>query len=371
MANYHINNEGNAGACRATKKPCPFGGWEDHYASKKEAQKGYEEQQELLALISTGKTREHPSTTHALESSLKYTGKIPEWMDKLSETSDKSFGSKPEIIDTVELNGKDYAVVWNKNSMFRNDFYVQKEGGYRISSIEYRNMQTGEIDGFVRTTIVDDESIKRSFGDDEFTAYRSVQHRDGGARFIEDEIVNDEGTGKEYSVYPVPYDENTDPETRINEKKKIWQAAHKFVNRTPEGFDRDQLDWGRTSTLKVEHAPDDEKKLDEQIAAVKGEIEAEHEKFKQSHTTPYIDYSELEGHLRGQGVGTSMYVYTARKLAEEGKALSSSGIQSDEAKSLWKRMAADPRLNIKVMNRRYAKDDLSSTKSVLALDFRE
>lgn len=371
MANYHINNEGNAGSCRARKKPCPFGGWDDHYSSKKEAQEGYEKQQELLALISTGKVREHPSTTHALESSLKYTGKIPEWMNKLSKETEETFGSKPEIIDTVEFNGKEYAVVWSKNSMFFNDFHIQKERGYNVSSLEYIDMKTGETMGYVKTAFVDEESAKKSFGDDEFTAYRSFQDRDGGASILDNERIEDLAKNRAYSVYPAPYDENTDAETRIAEKKKIWRVVHQRMESVPEGFDRSQLSWGSFVNLKEEHAPDDEKTLDEQIKVQKEKIEEEHEKFKKSHRVPVIDFSKLENNLRGQGVGTSMYVYTARKLAEQGKVLSSSGVQSDEAKSLWKRMAADPRLKIKVISRRYEKGDFSSTKSTLALDFRE
>lgn len=371
MANYHINNEGNAGACRAKKKPCPFGGWDDHYSSKEEAREGYEKQQELLALISTGKTKEHPSTTHALESSLKYTGKIPKWMNKLSNTAEKTFGSKPEIIDTVELNGQEYAVVWNKHSTFSVDFHIQKERGYRVSAIEYRNMKTGEIEGYVKAAIVDEDSVKYSFGDDEFTAYRSFQDRDGGAPILEEERVKDKEQKKDYNIYPAPYDENTDDETRIAEKKKIWKAVHQRMESVPEGFDRRQLTWGDLVNLTEEHAPDDEKTLDEQIKVQKEKIEEEHEKFKKSHRVPVIDFSKLENNLRGQGAGTSMYVYTARKLAEEGKMLSSSGLQSDEAKSLWRRMAADPRLNVKVISRRYERDEFSSTKQALALDFRE
>lgn len=371
MANYHINEEGNAGTCRARKKPCPFGGWDDHYASKQEAQKGYEKKQELLALISTGKTREHPSTTHALESSLKYTGKIPKWMNKLSNEAEKTFGSKPEIIDTVELNGKDYAVVWNTHSTYSNDFHVQKGRGYRISALEYRDMKTGEIDGYVKAAVVDDESAKYSFGDDEFAAYRSFQDRDGGASILEDKRIEDPTRKMTYSVYPAPYDENTDDETRIVEKKKIWKAVHQSLKIVPEDFDRSQLTWGSLVNLKEEHAPDDEEKLDEQINVVKAQIEEEHKNFLKSHSNPVIDFSKLEKPLRGQGVGTSMYVYTARKLAEEGKVLSSSGIQSDEAQSLWKRMAADPRLNIKVVSSRYKKGEFDATDQKLALDFRK
>lgn len=41
MARYHINYQGNPGACDA-KYNCPFGDEQDHYKSKAEARVGYE-----------------------------------------------------------------------------------------------------------------------------------------------------------------------------------------------------------------------------------------------------------------------------------------------------------------------------------------
>lgn len=44
MAKYHVNAEGNPGACKA-KVQCPFGGAEAHYASKDDARAAYEQAQ--------------------------------------------------------------------------------------------------------------------------------------------------------------------------------------------------------------------------------------------------------------------------------------------------------------------------------------
>lgn len=45
MAKYHITAKGEAGLCRASKKPCPLGGSEDHYDSPEAAMKAFEELQ--------------------------------------------------------------------------------------------------------------------------------------------------------------------------------------------------------------------------------------------------------------------------------------------------------------------------------------
>ena len=43
MAKYHINNNGEAGLCRATKGSCPFGGSDEHFDSLEEARGQYEQ----------------------------------------------------------------------------------------------------------------------------------------------------------------------------------------------------------------------------------------------------------------------------------------------------------------------------------------
>lgn len=43
MAKFHINGAGEAGACRAEKGGCPFGGDENHYSSAEAARTAYEE----------------------------------------------------------------------------------------------------------------------------------------------------------------------------------------------------------------------------------------------------------------------------------------------------------------------------------------
>lgn len=372
MTDYHINDEGNAGICRAKKKPCPFGGWETHYASALEAEKGYEKRMELLSLIYQGKSRkkhrENLLTNQSLNSSLKYDGEKPQWLYDLSEQSEELFNSSPEIIDTLTIDDKEYAVVWSKDSLHRKDFIAQKERGYNISSIHYMDMETGEIIGYVKVKYCDNNSLKRSFGDDEFSVYRSYQDRSGKEDIIAYE--ENQSGGKSWNYAPAPYDENTEPDKRIEAKKEIWKNIYKNLNELPKGFDYNRLDYMYVRNLKAEHAPNSEKELDEQIAYGKPHFEKSVELFNKSNSVPMIDYSLLNEDLQGKGIATSMYVYAARKLGEEGQVLSSATIQSDEAKALWQRMALNPKLNMTVMTTRFEDNLSSSNNERLVLDFR-
>lgn len=42
MARYHLNHQGEPGLCRASKKPCPFGGDENHFATPELAMETFE-----------------------------------------------------------------------------------------------------------------------------------------------------------------------------------------------------------------------------------------------------------------------------------------------------------------------------------------
>lgn len=60
---------------------------------------------------------------------------------------------------------------------------------------------------------------------------------------------------------------------------------------------------------------------------------------------PLVDYilvgnrdPELEKDLQKQGIGTMLYQYGAKKMAQRGLALWASGLQSDEAKASWASM---------------------------------
>ena len=54
--------------------------------------------------------------------------------------------------------------------------------------------------------------------------------------------------------------------------------------------------------------------------------------------SPTVDFSKLEPAYRNQELAPSLYVYLARKLADQNMTLASSTVQSDEAIALWNRI---------------------------------
>lgn len=151
-----------------------------------------------------------------------------------------------------------------------------------------------------------------------------------------------------------------DKEKRVESKKKVWANAYSTMETMPNSFkERDDLD-SRSKTyynLSEKYAPNDEEKLDEEISEINKQYKEIYNNNKRSYDTPFIDYSNLDDSLRGQGVGTSMYIYSARKLSEKGLGLSASGTQTEEAQKTWKRMASDKRLPIEVRTRRFVDEE--------------
>jgi hypothetical protein len=55
MAKYHINSAGEAGACKAVKGGCPFGGLDEHYTSAEAARKAFEDTKKVEVVESLSK----------------------------------------------------------------------------------------------------------------------------------------------------------------------------------------------------------------------------------------------------------------------------------------------------------------------------
>lgn len=79
--------------------------------------------------------------------------------------------------------------------------------------------------------------------------------------------------------------------------------------------------------------------------------------------SPVIDFAKVHDAFRGQGIAPSMYVYLARKLAEQDMTLRESGCQSEEAGAMWQRMKHDPLLPIFVINDKYVLDFRSNSNT--------
>lgn len=358
MTQYHINDKGEAKPCMAKIK-CRLGAsWDEHYDNKKDAQRGYEKKQEKMMFLSANKKHQNNSLTdQALSSSLEYSGEIPQWLEKLNKNNGTNEDNQSEIIDVIDTSVGELAVVWSEIPEKDSDRHVVFKRGFNLNSIEYRNLETGEIKGYLKATYVDEKSSERAFGNDEYSALRAYTSRHLGTGIFD---VEYDETNAENDITITPNDFLNDKEKRIESKKKVWANSYRFMHLTPNSFkERDDLDYGTKVyyNLSEKYAPNDEEKLDEEISEINKQYKELHDNNKRSYDTPFIDYSNLDYSLRGQGVGASMYVYAARKLSEKGLGLSASGTQTEEAQKAWKRMVSDKRLPIEVRTRRFVDEE--------------
>jgi len=60
MARFHINKQGNAGLCKATKGGCPFGGDDAHFPSLESAREAFEHSMEALPPVTTATRMKQP-----------------------------------------------------------------------------------------------------------------------------------------------------------------------------------------------------------------------------------------------------------------------------------------------------------------------
>jgi len=357
MAKYHINEAGNPGVCKARTKPCPFGGESDHYADPMEARRIYERQQELLADIGVGDSHAlSPATELALTASLEPLPRQPRWIKGLTSRLQKEFfGVTPQAIAVIDSPLGPLAVVWEAASVEANDISSEIEQGYRIARITYRTLRKGEIVAYAKAAHISPAALNESYGSDEWRGLRYSRHRDS---FYAMDIHYPEGNySPEQSA--VGLDRTQVDIPKLDTKEKLVEFVGKaqshlrsYTDRLPMSMDEPEL---RTELSRLQKEASD--RLDAHGAGF---------------AEPYIDYINLDrDELRGQGLGASLYVFMARKQAEQGLSLRASGLQTPEAAKSWKRMAADSRFPVKVSNSVYQGRGERTVSTGYSLDFRQ
>lgn len=166
----------------------------------------------------------HPLTAQALNSSLSYNGDTPQWFHELADQCRAEDKDLPMILDSFEHNGNTILVTWFPQSIRSLDRSPQKRG-WCVSTIEYRELMTGEPVGYIKAMYATKETMARA---------------------------------------------------------------------------------GERNNAKV--------------------------------TAPTVDFSKLESEYRGQGLAPSLYVYLAKKLADQQMTLASSTVQTEYAVTLWNRI---------------------------------
>ena len=280
----------------------------------------------------------HPVSAAGVFSS-SWTGKAPKWWKKYESKAmaDEQLPTKPELIDIIDSPAGPLAVVWQNESQADNDRSVTMSSGMGVSVCYYKSVKTGETLGYVKMTSMNPESFERSFGNDEFTPFRYMS-RYSGSRY------GFEGGWDE------PYgNRNLTGEELLQKRREVWVKAQNNLGR---GLYTEDKEYVSAVNVSARHLPDDKtvaKDLKEFAAPVKKEMTNKRTYFK----TPYVDYSKVEEPLKGKGFGAALYVYTAKKLGENGQVLRGSGIQSDDAQALWSRFTTKFPKNISSIKLNY------------------
>lgn len=272
----------------------------------------------------------------------------PAWWDEYRSATESNptplLAITPELLAVLDTPHGKVAVSWEERSQFEGDRDIIMNSGYHIRALVMRDFETGEQVGYLRSTMMDEASMKQSFGVDEFDVFRYYSRKKGMG-------------------CPVPSPEeiqNADEETLRQVRRKAWLAARQ---------DRDlggplKLSDGthiERYQLTENHIPDDvvvKKDLDALAKRIRKMMNDDLKWAKE----PFVDYSRVSDTYQGMGYGTAMYILTARKLATQGRVLTASGVQSDEAQATWQRMKRNFPNNVKFIKK-------SNSREYAALDF--
>lgn len=258
----------------------------------------------------------------AVESSLVWKGKQPSWWKQYEAEALKNEGLpvKAELIDVVDSPLGKLAVVWQDGSMEKRDRGLSEDSGMGTRVCYYKSFETGETLGYVKMTYIDDASAEKSFGNDEFTPFRWEDRYSGtsyGFRFQDDMEATMNG--------------NLTEEELLKVRKKVWSSAQRSSGK---GITNSEGKYIPSYNISEEDIPEGEA-LIKDLKAFSKEMNKTIKAKKKYFATPFVDYSKVDKSLKGKGFGAALYVYTARKLGENGQVLRGSGVQSDDAQSLW------------------------------------
>lgn len=382
MGKFHIKANGEPGPCVAKPGNCRFAEDDDHHYTKEAARVAYERANAKDTIETYSRSHVADSelspeglakrarVTQALTSDLNYTGPSPKWLSELHKNSEKLWGpgNEPKIVDVIDSPEGELAVVWTPMSGNNNDTNVIRERGFIIREISFVNMETGERQGYLKASFVDDESCKKSWGDDKFAGIRYMDEYDGHNFGIKEYIntkadpkVSEEDRFKKVDILETA----KTPEEVLVAKKKIWAASYRALGLPVN----DKLgEYVPSYNVNEEHAPETEAEIDNAMKPVHKATDRKLDDFKKDFRTPFVDFSSVSSSLKGQGYGGALYVYTARMLAKENRILRGSGLQSDSAKGAWEGLSKDKRLPVKKLTQHWSK---SPTSVVPILDFRK
>lgn len=382
MGKFHIKANGEPGPCVAKPGNCRFADDDDHHYTKEAARIAYERANAKDTIetynskhvadseLSPEGLAKRAKVTQALTSDLNYTGPSPAWLEKLQKDAGIKYGSgnEPEIIDVIDSPAGPLAVVWSKQSLRSNDFHIINERGFNLREISLVSMKDGENHGYVKAAFVDDDSCARSWGNDDYTSIRYMDEYDGYSFGTKDYINTkpDPKIRKEDEFKKIDILESAKtPEEVLAAKKEIWAASYRAL-KIPVKDEKGE--YVASYNVNSTHAPQTEEEIEAAMKPVRKVTDRKFNDFKADFRNPYVDFSRSGEKIQGTGLGSAMYVYTARMLGKENKLLRGSGLQSGSAVTAWEGLSKDKRLPVKKLTQHWSKSDKSSVVPVL--DFR-
>ena len=320
--------------CRAkNEETCPYHGTQNKSVQNFDA--GLEKHLEAKTAEAKVMSARN-AVTNAMESSLTYQGEKPQWWTKYETDSANNRNSPSSVVlmDVIDSPVGKLAVAWEEESQSKQDSYSLLDSGMGLYVCRYKSFDTGEDVGYLKLAYMNDSTVKRSFGDDEFMAYRWQDRYSG----------NDYGFSFNKEMKKLNEGEMTE-ENRILIRRKLWVSVQKAEGKGL--FDENKKYIARYN-ISEKHLPDDE--------TVTADLKVFTEEFTKSikdqrkyYATPYVDYSNVNDELKGKGFGAGMYVYAARKLGERGQVLRGSGTQTPAAQTLWVKFAKNFPINAATM----------------------
>lgn len=378
MAKFHIRDNGEPGRCVATSGRCKYGAEEEHHSSPAEARVAYERQQGGHSVSTLTRTPDSKAGTvskasarinRALESDLSYSGPTPKWLKQLQKESQSAFDSPPPmIIDVIDTSAGKAAVVWEENSMASNDQNLWQKGFVVRNTVLY-SMKTGEKIGYVKATFVDDSAATRAFGDDKWASLRYMDETSGRSFGCRTRVPSGRlnRRGREITEKVDSLSLATTDDEKALVLKEMWAKSHIAMSLAPVSYDHENSDY-RPFEPESGNAPDDPKVFEKDMKQILKLTDKKYKEYRNDFKDPYVDYANMDSSLKGEGLGSALYVYSARMLAKEGKSLRSSEMQSEDAKSVWNRFKSDERLPIKSVTHTFKTFD--KKQQCYVLDFR-
>lgn len=341
---YHITENNVVSQCNNTYN-CSAGTL-PHYDSRELALKDTENIKQYNDFIKREPLLSSFSTTQALNSSLRYNGVIPEWFKGLEKTTQEIFNESPILMDVIETNIGSLAVVWEEHSTSDLNVSLQFESGLQIPCVRYVNVLTGETEAFIQSIYMDNESIRKCWGDNEWTSVCFAQKTLNVDLGMFEVKSCTESHG--YICSPFNNDSLNDD---VSVKQKIWEKCNETFN------------------LNLGDAPNNNEKLNDGMKMIQEFADEKLELYCESFKYPKVSYVFLNQALHGQGLSESLYVYMARKLSEKNLPLLASENQNYNIDDTWEKIIRNKDITVQLFKVPQASFTVNSVIHLPGIDF--